>query len=67
MAGSTSLKAYDAMGRVKYEVDALGFVTGYVRNAFGEATSVIRYASGYHAVERHAHRAQPSGANGGSG
>ncbi|WP_374428136.1 LysM peptidoglycan-binding domain-containing protein [Ideonella dechloratans] len=41
--GAASFKAYDAAGRVKYEVDALGYVTQYYRNAFGEATGQKRY------------------------
>lgn len=42
--GAKRFKAYDAAGRVAYEVDPLGYVTSYARNAFGEATSVTRYA-----------------------
>jgi YD repeat-containing protein len=41
--GNASFKAYDAAGRVKYEVDALGYITEYSRNAFGEATGQKRY------------------------
>ena len=44
VGGAPSFKAYDAAGRVVYEVDALGYVTAYTRNAFGEATGVLRYA-----------------------
>ena len=44
VAGNTSYKAYDALGRVSYEVDALGYVTGYQRNEFGDATALTRYA-----------------------
>ncbi|HSV82081.1 MAG TPA: FG-GAP-like repeat-containing protein [Ramlibacter sp.] len=43
-AGALSQKAYDRMGRLAYDVDALGYVTGYGRNAFGEVTSLDRYA-----------------------
>lgn len=43
--GYTSYKAYDAAGRVTFEVDALGYVTGYTRNAFGEATTVTRFSN----------------------
>lgn len=46
VGGGVSLKAYDAAGRVAYEVDALGYVTGYVRNVFGEAIGVTRYGQG---------------------
>ena len=45
VAGNTSYKAYDIAGRLKYEVDAMGQVTGYVRNAFGEAEETTRYAA----------------------
>ena len=44
VAGNASFKTYDLAGRVKYAVDALGYVTGYTRNAFGEAGTVLRYA-----------------------
>jgi YD repeat-containing protein len=42
--GITNYKSYDAAGRVSFEIDALGYITGYTRNAFGEATAVKRYA-----------------------
>ena len=45
VGGALSQKAYDLAGRVAYEIDALGYVTGYTRNAFGEATQLVRYAS----------------------
>ena len=44
VAGNTFYKAYDLAGRLRYEVDALGHVTGYERNVFGEAETLIRYA-----------------------
>lgn len=44
-AGAVSRKAYDAAGRVRYEVDALGYITEYTRNAFGDATAQRRYAT----------------------
>ena len=43
--GNFSYKTYDAMGRVQYEVDALGYVTEYERNAFGEVTRLTHYAN----------------------
>ncbi|TFY97069.1 LysM peptidoglycan-binding domain-containing protein [Ramlibacter humi] len=46
VGGALSQKVYDLMGRVLYEVDAMGYVTGYTRNAFGEVTSLLRYAAG---------------------
>jgi YD repeat-containing protein len=44
-ASQVSRKLYDKLGRVAYEVDALGYVTGYERDAFGDVTRVTRYAS----------------------
>ncbi|SFD93269.1 Ig-like domain repeat protein [Paracidovorax konjaci] len=45
-AGSTawSYKAYDRANHVAWDIDALGYVTGYTRNAFGEAERLVRYA-----------------------
>jgi YD repeat-containing protein len=43
--GSSSFKAYDNAGRVKYEIDALGYITHYFRNTFGEVSSQRRYAT----------------------
>src|SRR5450830_1175121 len=45
VAGSMSYKAYDKLGRVSYDVDALGYVTGYTRNAWGDTTRLVRYAA----------------------
>ncbi|WP_399678708.1 Ig-like domain repeat protein [Xenophilus sp.] len=36
-------KTYDRLGRVAYEVDAEGHVTGYERNTFGDATVLTRH------------------------
>lgn len=44
VGGGLSQKVYDRAGRVAYEIDALGFVTGYTRNAFGDATALVRFA-----------------------
>ncbi|MCG2593198.1 LysM peptidoglycan-binding domain-containing protein [Ramlibacter sp. XY19] len=44
IGGATSQKVYDVMGRVAYEIDALGFVTGYTRNAYGDVLVLVRYA-----------------------
>ncbi|QGW82230.1 Ig-like domain repeat protein [Variovorax paradoxus] len=43
IGGNYSYKTYDLAGRVVHEVDALGFVTGYSRNTFGDATVLTRY------------------------
>lgn len=40
-----SQKVYDLAGRVVYDIDALGFVTGYTRDAFGDTVALTRYAS----------------------
>jgi YD repeat-containing protein len=41
-----SFKVYDGNGRVLYDIDAAGYITGYVRNAFGEVTQLTRYGRG---------------------
>ena len=41
--GNRSYKTYDLAGRVVHEVDALGFVTSYERNAFGDAKVLTRH------------------------
>jgi YD repeat-containing protein len=43
--GNFSYKVYDTAGRVRYELDAEHGVTEYVRDAFGNATQVTRYAT----------------------
>jgi YD repeat-containing protein len=45
VANNLSLKGYDAMGRVTYEVDAMGYITRHGRNAFGEVDALTRYAT----------------------
>jgi YD repeat-containing protein len=45
VAGNVSYKAYDKLGRVSWEVDALGYVTGHARNVFGEEETLTRYAA----------------------
>lgn len=45
VGGGLSQKVYDAAGRLIYDVDALGFVTGYGYGSFGEATWLTRHAS----------------------
>ncbi len=44
VAGNYSYKAYDKAGNIAYDVNALGYVTGYGRNSYGEMTSTTRYA-----------------------
>jgi YD repeat-containing protein len=50
--GGHASKVYDKLGRVRYEIDELGGITGYKRNTFGEATQVTRYdeLSGFDSV-----------------
>ncbi|WP_005034643.1 Ig-like domain repeat protein [Holophaga foetida] len=43
VANNVSIKTYDRLGRVAFEVDALGYVTKYDRNTFGETTSLTRF------------------------
>lgn len=43
VGGALSQKVYDLLGRVVYEVDAMGYVTGYGRDAFGDVTTLARY------------------------
>ncbi|MES2939285.1 MAG: hypothetical protein V4864_16480, partial [Pseudomonadota bacterium] len=45
LAGNWSYKLYDRLGRLSYEIDAMGYVVGYLRNAFGEATDLARHAN----------------------
>jgi YD repeat-containing protein len=44
VAGAVSYKSYDNMGQVRYDVDALGYVTGYERDAWGNVVRLTRYA-----------------------
>ncbi|MDQ0072702.1 YD repeat-containing protein [Variovorax boronicumulans] len=46
VAGSFSYKTYDLLGRVGYEVDALGFVTGYQYNTWGQVKELKRFGVG---------------------
>ncbi|PHV05358.1 hypothetical protein CSQ96_20900 [Janthinobacterium sp. BJB412] len=44
VGGKTSYKVYDKHGQVRFDVDAMGFVTGYLRDNFGNVTELTRYA-----------------------
>lgn len=46
VGGALTQKVYDLMGRALYDVDAMGYVTGYGRNIFGEVTSLVRFGAG---------------------
>src|SRR6185295_1028567 len=43
--GTFTYKAYDNLGRIKYEVDALKQVTSYTYDSFGNRTVVTRHAA----------------------
>ncbi|NML48462.1 LysM peptidoglycan-binding domain-containing protein [Ramlibacter sp. G-1-2-2] len=45
LIGALTQKVYDRMGRVVYDIDALGHLTRYTRNAFGEVTQQLQYAA----------------------
>ncbi|WP_005034730.1 Ig-like domain repeat protein [Holophaga foetida] len=45
VGNNISYKAYDALGHVRYDIDAMGYVTGYERNTFGEVTALTRYSA----------------------
>ncbi|MBA2675084.1 LysM peptidoglycan-binding domain-containing protein, partial [Ramlibacter sp.] len=45
LAGNWSYKIYDRSGRASYEIDAMGYVVGYTRNAFGEVLDLARYGN----------------------
>lgn len=45
VANGISQKAYDKLGRLAYDVDAMGYVTGYTRNTFGDTLVQTRYGT----------------------
>ncbi|MDM0122209.1 LysM peptidoglycan-binding domain-containing protein [Variovorax arabinosiphilus] len=45
VAGNYSYKAYDVRGQLRYDVDALGYVTGYLRNTWGDVIELTRFAA----------------------
>ncbi|MFZ6876518.1 hypothetical protein ACO0LF_31110, partial [Undibacterium sp. Di27W] len=45
VAGKRSYKVYDQLGRVRFDIDANGYLTEYKRNTFGEVETLIRYAN----------------------
>lgn len=51
VGGQVSHKIYDRAGKVVAEVDADDYVTTYVRNVFGEVTSMTRHGNKNGAVE----------------
>jgi len=45
VGGNYSYKTYDLVGCLAFDVDALGYVTGYTRNAFGDVTDLTRFGA----------------------
>ncbi|MFT3736037.1 MAG: hypothetical protein QM776_13595 [Rhodocyclaceae bacterium] len=43
-AGNKSFRVYDSRGLVKYEIDALGYVTSYSFDSFGNQATLTRHA-----------------------
>ena len=43
--GNYSYKAYNVLGQLAFEVDAEGYVTGYLYNTYGEQSGLTRYAN----------------------
>ncbi|MES2349588.1 MAG: hypothetical protein V4641_18655, partial [Pseudomonadota bacterium] len=43
VGGQVSYKVYDELGQVRFDVDALGYVTGYDRDRYGNVTLLTRY------------------------
>jgi YD repeat-containing protein len=46
VSGNISVKAYDKLGQVVYDMDAEGYVTRYDRDSFGDVSTLTRYAAG---------------------
>jgi YD repeat-containing protein len=44
IGGKVRYRVIDSAGQLRYEVDAMGYVTGYERNSFGEVIALTRYA-----------------------
>lgn len=51
VAGAMSYKAYDKLGQLRYDVDALGFVTQYGRNAWGQVATTTRFSASTNLVD----------------
>jgi YD repeat-containing protein len=45
IGGGASYRVYDNLGRLRYEIDALRYVTEHVYDAFGNETSITRFAT----------------------
>jgi YD repeat-containing protein len=44
VSGNYTYKTYDRTGQLRYDVDALGYVTAYQRDVFGDQVGLTRYA-----------------------
>jgi len=47
VGGVVSYKIYDRTGKVTAEIDAAGYATEYVRNAFGDVRSMTRFGTAF--------------------
>lgn len=45
-AGFTKHQVFDKLGQLRFEVDAMGYVTGHLRDRFGNVTQLTRYNQG---------------------
>jgi YD repeat-containing protein len=45
IGGGTSYRVYDNLGRVRYEIDALRYVTEHVYDMFGNETAITRFST----------------------
>jgi YD repeat-containing protein len=52
LAGDWSYKTYDLTGRLVDDVDEMGYVTAYGRNAFGDVETLTRYAANIDTTNR---------------
>ncbi|WP_419688228.1 Ig-like domain repeat protein [Burkholderia theae] len=45
VSGNYTYKVYDRTGQLRYDIDALGYVTAYQRDVFGDQVGLTRYAN----------------------
>lgn len=60
VSGHVSFKSYDALGRLSFDVDALGYVTEYQRNSFGDVVALTRHANQTSLLDAHSPASAPS-------
>ncbi|MFC4158796.1 hypothetical protein [Chitinimonas lacunae] len=58
--GNWSYKAYDSAHRLRFDIDAEGYVIQYDYDTFGNRTELIRYANRWHGGQDAKRRADPS-------